>query len=287
MLDPHLLRTFLTIAQGNSFSETSRKLAMRQSTVSDHVRRLEACLGRQLFVRDTHSVTLTPEGETLIGYARTILEIGERAERHFAGARLRGRVRFGASEDLVLSWLPSVLRAFVADHPEVDLEFSIALSSTLIARYDIGELDVVLCKRWPGETRGELVWRDEIVWVGAPEGPPRSEPPLQLILYPAPSITRSMALAALSQAEVPWRIACTSENLSGVVAAARAGLGIAVLARDLVPDGLVALDDASLPALGTLDFILLRHARSPLAPVSELAAAIAAKAARGGARATR
>ena len=284
MLDPSLLRTFLTIAQGNSFSETSRKLAMRQSTVSDHVRRLEEGLGRQLFARNTHSVALTPEGEALIGYARTILETGERAERHFAGTRLRGRVRFGASEDLVLSWLPSVLRGFVADHPEVDLEFSIALSSTLIARYDAGDLDIVLCKRWPGETRGEVVWRDEIVWVGAGPYERKANAALPLILYPPPSITRSMALAALSQAEVPWRIACTSETLSGVVAAARAGLGVAVLAKNLVPDGLAALPpEAGLLALGQLDFILLRHARAPRAPISELAAAIVAKSARNGA----
>ncbi len=53
MLDPLLLKTFLVIAEGHSFSETSRMLAMRQSTVSDHVRRLEQHLGRQLFLRDT------------------------------------------------------------------------------------------------------------------------------------------------------------------------------------------------------------------------------------------
>ena len=94
----------------------------------------------------------------------------------------------------MLSWLPSVLRGFVADHPEVDLEFSIALSSTLIARYDAGELDIVLCKRWPGETRGEVVWRDEIVWVGAGPYERKANAALPLILYPPPSITRSMAL---------------------------------------------------------------------------------------------
>lgn len=279
MLDPVLLRTFLVIAQGNSFSETSRKLAMRQSTVSDHVRRLEECLGRKLFVRDTHSVALTSEGETLIGFAQTILETSERAERHFAGVKLRGRVRFGASEDLVLSWLPSVLKDFTRDHPEVDLEFTIALSATLIARYDAGDFDVVLCKRWPGDERGDLVWRDEIVWAAADPRVAITESQLPLILYPPPSITRSMALAALSQVGIPWRIACTSDSLNGVVAAARAGLGIMVVARKLVPPDLVEIPArANLPALGTLDFILLRHARAVSAPASELAAAIVAKA---------
>ena len=277
MLDPLLLKTFLVIAQGNSFSETSRKLSMRQSTVSDHVRRLELCLGRQLFVRDTHSVALTADGEALIAFATSIIETSERAERHFAGAKLRGRVRFGASEDLVLSWLPSVLKGFMRDHPEVDLEFTIALSSTLIARYEAGDLDVVLCKRWPGEQRGELVWRDDIVWVGAD---PRlaSAAPVPLILYPPPSITRSVALGALGQADRPWRIACTSDSLNGVMAAARTGLGVTLMARKLVPPDLVEIGaDAALPPLGTLDFILLRHVRAPHAPVSELSAMIIAK----------
>ena len=278
MLDPLLLRTFLVIADGNSFSETSRKLSMRQSTVSDHVRRLEQCLGRQLFLRDTHSVALTSEGEALIPFARTIIETGERAERHFAGTKLRGRVRFGASEDLVVAWLPSVLKAFMSDHPEVDLEFTIALSSTLIARYDAGELDIVLCKRWPGEGRGELVWRDAIVWAGVTTDAVRGANAVPLILYPPPSITRSIALTALSQAQIAWRIACTSDTLSGIVAAARAGLGVTALARKLVPEGLVEIAaGTALPALGTIDFILLRHARGPKAPVSELSTAIIAK----------
>jgi DNA-binding transcriptional LysR family regulator len=280
MLDPILLRTFLVIAQGNSFSETSRKLSMRQSTVSDHVRRLEQCLGRQLFVRDTHSVALTPEGEGLISFAQTIIETSERAERHFAGQKLRGRVRFGASEDVVVSWLASVLASFTRDHPEVDLEFTIALSSTLTASFDAGDLDVVLCKRWPGEERGDLAWRDQIVWVGATPDVLRPDVPVPLILYPPPSITRSIALTALGHAAVPWRIACTSDSLNGIIAAARAGLGVATLARKLVPEGLCEIaPEAKLPTLGALDFILLRTARAAQAPAAELSAAIAAKGA--------
>jgi DNA-binding transcriptional LysR family regulator len=278
MLDPVLLRTFLLVSQGNSFSETSRKLALRQSTVSDHVRRLEECLGRQLFVRDTHSVVMTPAGEALVGYARSILETIERAERFFSGAKLRGKVRFGASEDLVASWLPSVLKDFTHDHPEIDLEFTIALSATLISRYEAGDLDVVLCKRWPGEQRGEVVWRDPLVWTGA-RGAERRGESVPLILYPPPSITRSMALSALQHAGVPWRIACASDNLAGIVSATQAGLGVTPLARSLVPATLLVIEaDAGLPDIGEVDFILLRGQGATRAPVSELSAAILAKA---------
>ena len=55
----------------------------------------------RLFVRDTHSVTPTADGEAMIEFARGILAANERAERYFAGSQLRGRLRFGASEDFV------------------------------------------------------------------------------------------------------------------------------------------------------------------------------------------
>lgn len=277
MLDPVLLKTFLVIAEGHSFSETSRKLAMRQSTVSDHVRRLELHLGRQLFVRDTHSVVLTADGEALIGYARMILEASARAERFFAGTRTRGRLRFGATEDLVLTFLPEVLESFTRDHPEIDLELTVALSSTLMHRYDGGELDLVFCKRWSGDERGELVWRDRIVWVGRHDAWPddmKRGGGLPLISYPPPSLTRAIALETLSRADIGWRLACTSDTLSGLVAATQAGLGIMVLAASLVPEALAVLPPDALPGLGTLDFVLLRRARSARAPVAELAAAI-------------
>ena len=277
MLDPVLLKTFLVIAEGHSFSETSRKLSMRQSTVSDHVRRLEQHLGRQLFVRDTHSVSLTAEGEALIGYARLILETAGRAEQFFAGTRARGRLRFGATEDLVLAFLPDVLASFTRDHPQIDLELTVALSSTLIHRFDNGELDLVFCKRWTGEERGDLVWRDRIAWVGRPDhwqvDMTRGDT-LPLIAYPPPSLTRTIVLDTLSRADIAWRLACTSDTLSGLVAATQAGLGIMVIASSLVPPHLAVLPPDTLPDLGLLDFILLRHSRGSRAPVSELSAAI-------------
>lgn len=277
MLDPVLLKTFLVVAEGHSFSETSRKLAMRQSTVSDHVRRLEQHLGRQLFVRDTHSVVLTPDGEALIGYARLILETCGRAEEFFAGTRARSRLRFGATEDLVLSFLPDVLESFTRQYPDIDLELTVALSSTLVHRFDSGELDLVFCKRWAGEERGELMWQDRIAWVGRPDGwrhDMARDGSLPLIAYPPPSLTRTIVLDTLSRADIGWRLACTSDTLSGLVAATRAGLGLMVLAESLVPASLAVLPPDILPDLGSLDFIVLRHARTSGAPVAELVASV-------------
>ncbi|NEE38293.1 LysR family transcriptional regulator, partial [Streptomyces sp. SID7982] len=44
--DPAQLRTFLAVAQTLSFTQAARRLGIRQSTVSQHVRRLEEATGR-------------------------------------------------------------------------------------------------------------------------------------------------------------------------------------------------------------------------------------------------
>ena len=80
MLDPVLLESFLAVSQARSFSEAGRRLGLRQSTVSQHIRKLEDAAGRRLFVRDTHSVVPTADGEAMEGFARSILEANERAQ---------------------------------------------------------------------------------------------------------------------------------------------------------------------------------------------------------------
>ena len=281
MLDPVLLQSFLAVSQSRSFSEAGRRLGLRQSTVSQHVRKLEEEAGRRLFVRDTHSVTPTADGQAMEGFARSILEANERARRYFAGSQLRGRVRFGASEDFVTSRLPEVLADFVRVHPLVDLELTVNLSARLYGLLDDGELDLVLCKRRSGDERGRLVSRDRLAWIGTDATRIDPAQPLPLILYTPPSVTRTAALETLERAGRPWRIVCSSGSLSGLRAAALAGLGITVHARGLIPEGLVEMPAAyRLPDLGDVEFIVVGAGRQERGPGAELAAAILASGGR-------
>ncbi len=277
MLDPLLLRSFLAVARAGSFTHAGRGLRLGQPAVSQHVRRLERHLGRLLFVRDTHSVRMTPDGEAMLAFAESILAASDRAERYFAGAALRGRLRFGTSEDFVFSRLPEVLRDFTRLHPLVDLELTVGLSGWLNARLDAGEVDLVLAKRPEGDDRGRLVWRDRLVWVAAPgmeEPDPRQ--PVPLILYPPPSITRARVVRALEQAGRPWLLSCTSASLTGLRAAALAGLGVLALARSLIPHGLAELPAATLPSLGEVEFVLRAAGRTLRPPARQLGDAILA-----------
>lgn len=262
MYEPAQLRTFLAVAQTLSFTRAARRLGVRQSTVSQHVRRLEEAAGRQLFTRDTHRVDLTVDGEAMLGFARTILAAHERASAFFTGTRLHGRLRFGASEDFVLTRLPEILQAFRRDHPDVELELTVELSGTLHQQLAAGRLDLVLAKRRTGDTHGELVRQDALTWIGAPALRIDPDRPVPLVLFPPPAITRARALEVLEGQGRSWRVACTSGSLSGLIAAAHAGLGVMAHSRGLIPPGLVPLPArAGLPDLGEVDFVLLHGRR--------------------------
>jgi DNA-binding transcriptional LysR family regulator len=277
MLEPVLLQTFLTVAETRSFTQAAERLGLRQSTVSQHIRKLEQEVRRRLFVRDTHSVSMTADGEAMIEFAGNILAANQRAERYFAGSQLRGRLRFGASEDFVASRLPEVLRQFVRTHPLVDLEVTVGLSGELNQKLARGELDLVCGKRRPGEDHGRLIWRDRLVWVSGESVPFDPSAPTPLILYPPPSITREIALAALEHCGRAWRIVCTSGSLSGLRAAALAGLGVTVVAVSLIPPGLVEIGSGlGLPDLGTVEFVLHGSGRVIHGPAVHLADAILA-----------
>ncbi|MFD8381001.1 LysR family transcriptional regulator [Streptomyces sp. NPDC059679] len=281
MYDPSQLRTFLMVAQTLSFTQAGHRLGLRQSTVSQHVRKLEDEVGRPLFTRDTHGVELTEDGEAMLGFARTILEANERAASWFQGTRLRGRLRFGASEDFVLSRLPEILEGFRRDHPEVDLELTVELSGTLHERLAAGKLDLVLAKRSEERPGGRLVWRDKLVWIGSERLRLDPDRPLPLIVFPPPGLTRARALEVLERHGRPWRIVCTSGSLNGLVAAARAGLGVMAHTRGLIPPGLTGIPDrAGLPELGPVEFVLLHGRRqrdsAARAAADRLAAAILA-----------
>src|ERR1700684_4726792 len=91
--DPQLLATFLAVEKTGSSTRAPARLGFQQPTVSQHIRRLERQVGRTLVLRDTHSVSLTADGEAMIGFARNILAASDQAAAYFRGSPPRGRLR--------------------------------------------------------------------------------------------------------------------------------------------------------------------------------------------------
>lgn len=275
VFEPGWLRTFLAVAQTLSFTQAAERLGLGQPTVSQHVRKLEQSVGRALFVRDTRTVALTADGEAMAQFARRILAAHEEATSYFSASGVQGRIRFGVSDDLALGPLPSILRDFRELYPRVDLELTVGRSMALQGRVESGHLDIALVNRDAGEGPGTLVRRDQLCWsavAGIRFDPSR---PLPLVIYQAPSLVRNRAVAALERIGQSYRVTCTVRGVNGLLAAARAGLGVAVFARPLIPDDLVEVPKStSLPDLGSVDIVLLRNPRAAAERVDALTQAI-------------
>lgn len=160
------LKYFVSVAETFSFSEASRQCFLSQSAISQQVKLLEEELGSQLFLRNTHSVSLTEAGEELLPLARQALKSVETCQEHMASIRglMGGQLNIGmtyAMEPfarhaavLMLKRYPKLrlnmyyknsaeLRRMLFAH-ELDLAFTIntaeegdAISSKPIAEYHI------------------------------------------------------------------------------------------------------------------------------------------------------
>jgi DNA-binding transcriptional LysR family regulator len=283
MFDPVLLRTFLAVADARSFTHAGVELGLSQPTVSQHVRKLEDAAGRLLITRDTRDVRLTDNGDAMAGFARTILAAHAVASSYFSGSAMRGRLRFGAGDDLAITQLPRILRHFRQLYPQINLELTVSQTGPLVRRLHAGALDLIFIKERPEETPdGVRVSRDTMVWMGHENTVLETGQPVPVVAYQAPSFSRQVGIDALEEAGRTWRITCNSREVSGLLAAVRAGLGVAVFPRTLIPDDLVQVTNRfDLPVLGEVDFTLLRN---PSAPAESTDALISAILGRGLAR---
>lgn len=251
-IDPELLRTLVAVVECGGFSQAAGRLLRGQSAVSLQIKRLEDQLGTRLLDRSARRIQLTAEGELIIGHARRILSMHEELIARAREPELSGVVRLGAPEDFATSRLPRILASFVRSHPKVALEVTCQLTLELLARFEAGGLDIALVKREPtSAVEGTRVWREQLVWVADEPELPRRDDALPLVCSPLPCVYRGRATSALDAARRPWRIAYSCGSLAGNHAAVRAGLGVTVLPKDMVPHDLFVLDEesAALPRL--------------------------------------
>lgn len=275
MFDPVLLRTFVAVAETGGFTQAGLLLSLSQPTVSQHIRKLETAAGRILVARDTRTVALTDNGEAMLGFARSILAAQDEAMSYFTGSAMRGRLRFGSADDLALTQLPGILRDFRQLYPQINLELTVSQSPALYRKLSAGQLDLIFIKQDPGTPEGRLVRRDRMVWVGHKSVAVDSVLPVPLIAYQAPSLSRSYAIRSLESVGRTWRITCNVREVNGVLAAVRAGIGIAVFPQSLIPGDLAQVSaSVGLPELGDIDFALLDSPGAARGPVEALSNAI-------------
>jgi DNA-binding transcriptional LysR family regulator len=221
-LPTELLRSFVAIVDSGSMLKATERVFVTQSALSLQMKRLEETVLTPLFHRDGRRLTLTPSGTALLGHAREILALNDRAVVALTGDALVGPVRVGLVQDFAETLLSGVLARFAQLNPEVQLQVRVAGSPELLDLLNGNRLDVVLCMGAPEDAAAVRV--APMVWHGDPELAERSVLPLA-ILEP-PCRFRDAALTALERDGRPFRVALETPSLSALRAAVEAGLAV-------------------------------------------------------------
>ncbi|UIJ73014.1 LysR substrate-binding domain-containing protein [Aurantimonas sp. HBX-1] len=263
-LDMDVLRTFVTGMDLGSFAKAADRLGRSPSAVSLQLRKLEDQVGQPLVRRKGRGLVPTEAGETLIGYARRILDLNDEARlalRALAG--LEGWVRIGVPQDFAESWFPTLLGRFERAHPRVRIEGRVDRGSSMVDAVRAGDLDLALTWGRLGNPDAAIVGERRVAWIAAPGFVWDRENALPLVMMDAPCAFRQAATAALDAAGTPWRQSFATTSLAGVWAAVAAGLGVTARTIQTLPPHLVELqgDAGDLPALGRIELALHRAAR--------------------------
>lgn len=273
LFHPMLLRSLIAVVDEGSFTKAGKKLALQQSTVSQHVARLEDHLGTALLDRSVAKIRFTPAGQSIEQVAREILSSYLRLEHRLSGPELLGRIRLGSPEEFAVFRLPRILTDFRRLHTRVDFEVHMAPSRELFSMLDAGALDIAVAERRKGETRGDLIRSERLIWYGNGEAWPAPVDELSLVLYPPTSPVHGAVTEACDRAGRKWRAGGTSASYLGIRAAVLAGIGITAFGESSMPISIAkAPSSVGLPPLPSVELVL--EVADPRSPVTELAAAI-------------
>ena len=256
-LDLDLLRTFVAVADLNTFAAAAAAVCRTQSAVSQQMQRLEQLVGKELFARHGRNKLLTEHGIQLLGYARKILRFNDEACMSLMFSNLQGVLTLGASDESADTILPFLLNRISSVYPKLALDVSVKRNAFMVEMLNEHKVDLVVTTHRPGQFDCLTLRTSPTHWYCAAEYVLQKGEPVPLVLLDDPSPFRDMVLTALNEANIPWRLAYVASTLPVVRAAVKAGLGVTARPVEMMsPDLRVLGKSDGLPALpGTVSLL--------------------------------
>ncbi|MCI4664411.1 MAG: LysR family transcriptional regulator [Neomegalonema sp.] len=239
-LDIQSLRTFILVAETESFTAAADQLGATQSAVSLRIRRLEEMVDNRLLDRTPRFVRITEFGSGFLDEAKRLVAHHDALLARATKRDAIAPIHIGVSDHAAGPRLPEVLRRFRRRAPTAPLRVSIDSSCRLNSAFDARRYDAVIV-RSDGAEKGRRLFQDRVVWMAADRAVWRPGEPTPLISVSEPCQLRNEAAAALEAAGHEWFDAFCGGGIAAAQYAIEAGLGIACLDFRNAPSGAVIL----------------------------------------------
>lgn len=142
-MELRVLRYFLAVAREGSVTGAANFLHVTQPTLSRQLKELEEELGTKLFIRHSHSVSLTPDGMRLRKRAEEVVDMIEKTEAEFAvkEENIGGDIHIGGGETRVMRLLAGIIHEIRKEYPNIHIHLHSGNSEDVTERLDKGLLD--------------------------------------------------------------------------------------------------------------------------------------------------
>jgi DNA-binding transcriptional LysR family regulator len=248
------VRVFLAVARAGRVSAAARRLDVEHTTVARRLAALEAELGVSLFYRTTTGYLLTAHGQSLMAPAEEMEQssMALAASAREGSAAVAGRVRIALAPEFASHWLAPQLPAFRAAHPQIALQVLVGTRQRDLSR---GEADLAVQSPRPPQQQLVTV---RIARTTVSLFASRSLAGKSRLRVTSVEGMRGLPLLAFTPAfqtlqQAAWfqpilaaaPMAMETNSTHALLAAARAGAGIAVLPRFVARahDDLVEVSD--------------------------------------------
>jgi DNA-binding transcriptional LysR family regulator len=282
---PHLA-TFVAAAEQGSFTTTAGALGITQAAVSQRISILEKDLRISLFNRRSGKISLTEAGQRLYAFARQILDLHQQARTSLTGAHpaVSGELSIAASSVPGEYFLPSLLSAFHAEHPDVHVRATVSDSGLVLKDIDKGRatLGLVGQKTENPNLEYRTIASDSLVLIVHSGHPSLSRKSLSLkalkserLIIREPgsgsrcALEQGLARAGTSLADL--NVALELGSNAAIKDAVKRGLGVAFLSHLAVKKDLLSseLHTISVKHIDLhRDFYVVFNRRRPLPPAA-------------------
>ena len=236
------LTAFLAVLRGGSVTAAADELVVTQPSVSAAIAALGRELECDLFERAGRGIRPTEAGAAFAPYAADViglLEQGRTVAREAARVAAR-RLQIAAVTTAAESFVPTLMRAFAAEHPDIGLTLDVGNRRQVLERVLDHAADVAIAGRPPADERlvAEPLMDNEIACITSPEDPLAGGGPVAAaalserpwLLREPGSGTRALNLGFLRDRRLEPETLTLGSN-GAIKQAARVGLGVSLLSR--------------------------------------------------------
>mgnify|MGYP000100446986 CR=1 FL=1 len=222
------LRSLAAVVDSGGFRRAAEELCVTQPAISQQIRHLSRLIKAPVFVSTRRDIVLSPEGAELLAYSRRMLALNDEIVKRFVfSSRDDTAITFGVADQLGESF-SEILRRLSAAQSGAMVTLHTDHGDALRQGIGEGKVDLALLLNQPAPATAREVHHLgnlKLNWFGRPD----MGDELPLVLFREPCAFRGSTIQALESAGLRWRIGYECSDLTSLLGAVKAGMGVACL----------------------------------------------------------